>query len=265
MIFNGHCEESIFAEVEILHLQCFYETQISFWNEFLEIFPNLVTLQVRNSSLETLFLGEGIVHCHTKPTKQVRKLWLYELEHLRHIWHEESPLDQLAPQILEDLRVIDCPSLISLVPSSMSFHSLKELYVDKCKGLIYLITSSIAKSLMQLTTLEVKNCQMIKDVLEIDEEAEEEIIFKNLKHLEFSSLPRLRSFCWGKPTFIFPSLVRFVVRECPQMKIFSSGTIIAPLLTKIEVENKRKWWKDDLNTTIEQLFIDKQVCDISES
>ncbi|RHN78910.1 hypothetical protein MtrunA17_Chr1g0171081 [Medicago truncatula] len=93
------------------------------------------------------------------------------------------------------------------------------------------------------------------DVVKVDQEkAEEEIIFENLEILEFSSLLSLRSFCNGKQAFIFPSLLDVVVKGCPQMKIFSSGFTVAPFLIAVEVENEKKRWKDDLNTTIEQLF-----------
>ena len=96
------------------------------------------------------------------------------------------------------------------------------------------------------------------DVVKIDDEkAEENIIFENLEYLEFISLSNLRSFCYGKQAFIFPSLLRFVVKGCPQMKIFSSAVTVAPCLTKIDVGEENMRWKGDLNTTIEQMFIEK--------
>jgi hypothetical protein len=96
------------------------------------------------------------------------------------------------------------------------------------------------------------------DVVKIDEEkAEENIKFENLEYLELSSLPSFRSFCYGKQAFIFPSFIRFIVKGCPQMKIFSSEVTVAPYLIKIEVEEGKMKWKGDLNKTIEQLFIEK--------
>jgi hypothetical protein len=56
------------------------------------------------------------------------------------------------------------------------------------------------------------------DIVKIDEEkVEEDVIFQNLKYLELKYLPSLRSFSYGKDTFIFPSLSRFLVGSCPQM------------------------------------------------
>ncbi|RHN78626.1 putative P-loop containing nucleoside triphosphate hydrolase, leucine-rich repeat domain, L [Medicago truncatula] len=252
-------QENIYNEVQILRLQCLDETPATFLNEYAQrVFPNLETFQVRNSSFETLFPNPGDLNLQT--SKQIRNLWLFELENLKHIWQEVFPLDHPMLQYLEDLSVRNCPCLISLVPSSTSFTNLINLTVDNCKEMIYLITSSTAKSLIQLTTLKIKNCEKMLDVVKIDEEkAEENIIFENLEYLKFISLSSLRSFCYEKQAFIFPSLLRFVVKGCPQMKIFSSGVTVAPYLTRIETDEGKMRWKGDLNTTIEELFIEKEV------
>ncbi|MCI60603.1 rpp4 candidate, partial [Trifolium medium] len=61
--------------------------------------------------------------------------------------------------------------------------------------------------------------------------------------MELTSLSCLGSFCNGNQTFIFPSLTWLIVKECPQMEIFSSGVTVAPYLTKIEVEEGTFRWK----------------------
>lgn len=78
---------------------------------------------------------------------------------------------------------------------------------------------------------------MIEDVV-TDEEEEEEVTFESLEYLELSSLSNLKS-CSGKHTFIFPSLVRLVIRRCLKLQIFLPGVIIAPFLRTIEAENVR--------------------------
>ncbi|WJX31885.1 hypothetical protein P8452_20272 [Trifolium repens] len=252
-------QENVFHKVKFLRLQCFNETPTIFLNELHSTFPNLEMFQVRNSSFETLFPTEATIgHCNMQISNQIRTLYLYELENLKHIWQEDFPLYHPLPQDLEILSAWNCPSLISLVPSSTSFTNLTFLKVENCKELFYLITSSTAKSLVQLSTLKILNCEKMLDVVKIDEEkAEENIKFENLEYLELSSLPSFRSFCYEKQAFIFPSLLRFIVKGCPQMKIFSSGVTVAPYLTEIEVEEEKMRWKGDLNTTIEQLFIEK--------
>ena len=234
-IFNGYCQENIFHKVEYLRLQCFDETPTVFLNDFHTIFPKLQIFQVRNSSFETLFPTKGTTGIlNMQLSNQIRNLWLFELENLKLVWQEDFPLDHPLFQYLEQLRVANCPSLICLVPSSTSFTNLTCLEVDNCKELVYLITYSTAKSLVQLQALKVTNCEKMLDVVKIDDEkAGENIVFENLEYLEFTSMSSLRSFCFGKQAFIFPSLLHFVVKGCPQMKIFSSALTVAPCLTKI--------------------------------
>jgi hypothetical protein len=243
--------KNIFHKVERLGLQCLDETPTTFLNEYSHtIFPNLETIEVRNSSFETLFPTTGFLSMQI--SKQIKTLMLFELEMLKHIWQEDFPLDHPLLQDLHGLYVRHCPSLVSLVPPSTSFSNLTNLEVDNCKELNYLITSSTAKSLIQLKALAIVNCEKMLDVVKIDDEkAEEDIIFENLEDVEFTSLSSLGSFCYGNQTFIFPSLQRFIVKECPQMEIFSSGVTIAPYLTEIEVEEDTIPWKGD---TLTQLF-----------
>ncbi|CAI8601837.1 unnamed protein product [Vicia faba] len=258
-MLNDYCQENIFPKIQRLRLQRFDETPTVFLNDFHAILPNLTTLQLRNSCFETLFPSKGTPgNLNDELSKQIKELWLYELEKMKYICHEDFPLN------LEDLYVNSCPSLICLIPSSTSFTNMTTLEVNDCKELFYLITSSTAKSLVQLRELKIKKCEKMLDVVKIDDEkVEEDIIFENLKILKFITLLSLRSFSSGKQTFIFPSLVHFVVKGCPQMKNFSLGVTQAPCLTEIEVEEENIRWKGDLNTTIKQLFIEKQAphCD----
>ncbi|WJX10976.1 hypothetical protein P8452_01642 [Trifolium repens] len=245
--------KNIFHKVEFLHLQYLDETPTIFLNEYFHtIFPNLETIQVRNSYFETLFPTMQI-------SKQIKFLMLFELEMLKHIWEEDFPLGHPLLQDLHELYVWDCPSLISLVPSSTSLTNLTILEVDNCKELNYLITSSTAKSLIQLRTLRISNCEKMLDVVKIDDEnAEEDIIFENLEQMVFISLSCLGSFCNGNQTFIFPSLLLLIVLECPQMNIFSSGVTVAPCVEEIYVtEEGTTRWEGDINTTIQHLFLEK--------
>ncbi|WJX11003.1 hypothetical protein P8452_01664 [Trifolium repens] len=103
------------------------------------------------------------------------------------------------------------------------------------------------------------------DVVKIDDEkAEEDIIFENLEKMVFISLSCLGSFCNGNQTFIFPSLLTFFVKECPQMEIFSPRVTLidyskSRCLSKIEVGEEIIRWKGDINKTIQHLFLEKEV------
>ncbi|KAK2456349.1 hypothetical protein P8452_03502 [Trifolium repens] len=172
-------QENIFQKVQTLNLQCLDETPTTFLSEYSHtIFPNLERFHVLYSSFETLFPTTGYLSMQI--SKQIKNLALLELEMLKHIWQEDFPLDHPLLQDLHVLCVLHCPCLISLVPSSTSFTNLTYLEVDNCKELNYLITSSTAKSLIQLKTLKISNCEKMLDVVKIDdqEKAEEDIIFE---------------------------------------------------------------------------------------
>ncbi|KAL5066894.1 hypothetical protein RYX36_017781 [Vicia faba] len=288
--------QNVFCNLKHLVVQrCDFLSHVLFPSNVVQVLHKLEELEVNNcDSLEAIFDVKGMKSNESiliKQSSQLKTLTLSCLSNLEHIWNEDpheimnfgnlcsvdvsscqgllyifslSMCHEDFPLNLEDLYVNSCPSLICLIPSSTSFTNMTYLEVNGCKELFYLITSSTAKSLVQLRELRIKKCEKMLDVVKIDDEkVEEDIIFENLKILTFITLLSLRSFSSGKQTFIFPSLVRFVVKGCPQMKNFSLGVTEAPCLTEIEVEEENLRWKGDLNTTIEQLFIEKQAphCD----
>ena len=88
------------------------------------------------------------------------------------------------------------------------------------------------------------------------EEAADEITFRKLQHMELVNLSNLTSFSSdGGYIFSFPSLEHMEVKGCPKMKIFSPNLLTTPKLKVVEVEDNEWHWQDDLNTTIQSLFI----------
>ncbi|GAU50692.1 hypothetical protein TSUD_410480 [Trifolium subterraneum] len=282
IILQAQNSSGLFTKMTSLSLSG-YKNEDTFPYWFLQNVRGLKELVIVSSCFKKIFQDEGQIREKT-PT-QIKQLTLSALPNLEHICEEvrygsfetlfptTGPLDiQISKQddfpmnhpLLQDLNelwVWDCPSLISLAPSSTSFTNLTSLEVDNCNELNYLMTSSTAKSLIQLTTLKIKNCEKMLDVVKIDDEKadQEDIIFENLEYMKFTSMSSLGSFCYGNQTFIFPSLLRLSVKECPQMEIFSSGVIVAPYLTEIEVGKGTIRWEGDINTTIQHLFLEKEV------
>ncbi|KAI9112312.1 hypothetical protein K1719_016835 [Acacia pycnantha] len=257
-ILNGNYDKKLFQRIEILHLQYFQETSIKFLNDLIQKFPVTNTLQARCSYFKTLFPSEEIGHCSIQSPPQIKTLWLSLLEKLEHIWNDNSALDTFVTN-LEHLAVIECCRLIRLAPPLTSFTNLITLEVEDCNGMMDFISPFTAKSLIHLTAMTVRNCRMLEEVMMSNEGGLEEeiIIFKSLKYLGLTCLPRFKSFCSGKYTFIFPSLVTLKVIGCHKMQNFSSGITVAPFLKLVEVENGKKRWKEDLSTTINHLFLEK--------
>ncbi|KAK4596163.1 hypothetical protein RGQ29_014280 [Quercus rubra] len=223
----------------------------------IEIFASkILNLQetVEQSQLETsiqqpFFLVEE--ENNATVLAQLRELELYELPTLTHLWKEDT---QPSPILynLENLIVSFCDKLKILVPSSISFQNLTNLEILKCHGLINLVTSSTAKSLVQLKKMSVSECERITEVV-VGEggEASEVITFTQLIYLKLDSLPNLASFCCESYSFNFPSLEEVIVRQCPEMKTFSYGALGTPKLKKVQATQEDEWhWKVDLNTTI---------------
>ncbi|KAI9112157.1 hypothetical protein K1719_016680 [Acacia pycnantha] len=258
-ILNDNYEEKLFQRMKILRLQYFQETPAKFLNDLIQKCP-ATTLQMRYSSFETLFISKEFGHCSVRNTTQIKKLSLYQLEQLEHIWNDDDSASHPLVQNLEVLSIRECSRITRLAPPSTSFKNLTFWEVMECNGLMYFMTTCTAKSLIHLKWLIVSNCGMLEEIVVTDDEGQskEEITFESLKYLELNCLSCFKSFCSRKhSTFIFPSLVTLKVIGCPKMQNFSSGVILAPLLKLVEVENGKKRWKEDLNTTIKQLFIDK--------
>ncbi|KAI9112264.1 hypothetical protein K1719_016787 [Acacia pycnantha] len=230
---------------------------MKFLNDLVQKLPATTTLYGDCSYFKTLFPSAEIGHCSIQSAPQIKTLGLFLLEKLEHIWNDNSALDTLVPN-LEHLSVYECCRLIRLAPPLTSFTNLITLVVDDCNGMMNFMSPFTAKSLVHLTSLEITNCKMLEEVVTTDEGGpEEEIIFKSLKYLELTCLPCFKSFCFGKHTFIFPSLVTLGVTGCHKMQNFSSGITVAPFLKLVEVEHGKKRWKEDLNTTISHLFLEK--------
>ncbi|TXG71338.1 hypothetical protein EZV62_006273 [Acer yangbiense] len=229
---------------------------------FLHKLPNLETLCVHNGFLKELLLCEGLgckeKHAESPGKLSCLKLWL--LSDL-HMWEESSESGKVF-QNLKILRLLQCRNLTSLMPSSMTFKNLTTLEVDDCGGLLSLMAPSVAKSLMQLTRMEITNCKMIEEIITHEEdEAINQIIFKQLEYLGLNCLPSLTVFYSGTWTIDFPSLQKVVVKQCPNMKLFSGGVFSTPRLHTLQIAETEDvgCWEGDLNTTIEQRYKEKNA------
>lgn len=212
------------------------------WVLFLERLQNLEKIKMRSSSSssEEIFVNRGIsdeddaVGSGTLP--RVRILKLYEMDGLMHLGNDNSESGPVLFPNLEILEVQVCKRLKSLGSSpAISFRNLTSLTVISCNGLEYLATYSVAKSLVQLTTLKVLFCESILVIVASNDEDDaaaaaagnmNEIAFSRLQHLALWRLPRLQGFCSGNCTVKFPSSMTLQVRGCPiKLKISPDGMV----------------------------------------
>ncbi|KAL6201154.1 hypothetical protein ACLB2K_024869 [Fragaria x ananassa] len=189
----------------------------------------LISYAHTNSSLNSLeqLLGlekvNGEIHAAGDATFPfLRQLYLCGMRKLMNLGDDSLGPARLYFPKVEILKVKDCDSLQNLRSFAISFNNLTTLHVSRCKGLKYLISISMAKSLMQLTKLKVLDCEEIIEIVASsgNDVARNEIEFKMLKHLELSALPSLRGFCSGTHTVKFPSLENLLMSGCTQLEGF---------------------------------------------
>ncbi|KAG8645046.1 hypothetical protein MANES_10G028400v8 [Manihot esculenta] len=225
---------------------------------FLQRLSNLESLCVRDSSLKELFRNEGLDDGTTVPL--IRKLYLYHLRDLKHMWKPHPKLD-LVLAYVEAMTVWVCSNLINLAPSSASFQDLTTLDVGFCKALKYLVTSSAAKSMVQLLTMKIRTCKMLTEIVTDEGDGTEEIVFCKLKTLKLVHLKSLTGFCLGGLTFKFPCLEVITISGCPNMRIFCGGILSTPKLQCVglqEIHFERWRWEGNLNATVQQSYLEME-------
>ncbi|KAL5743214.1 hypothetical protein ACOSP7_029946 [Xanthoceras sorbifolium] len=158
----------------------------------------------------------------------LKELKMRELPELLHLWKEGSQ-HSIIFENLTNLDVSDCENLKTLVPSSVSLQKLMTLTLQRCNGLMNLLTLSSAKTLVQLESLDIECCKLVEEIItdKGDEETKtaegeidvsvDKIAFRMLDSIILESLPSLKSFYSGSNTLECPSLTTISIKECPKM------------------------------------------------
>ncbi|XP_073305047.1 disease resistance protein At4g27190-like isoform X2 [Primulina huaijiensis] len=124
------------------------------------------------------------------------------------------------------------------------FHNLESLFIFKIDGIRNLISSSIAKDLVNLNKLDIKYCEEMIDVIEDETHVTVNSVFPNLEYLDIEVNCKLRSFCQWKHAFELPSLVNVQIVGCPLMKTFTLGSLSTPKLHRFRINHEDIEMKD---------------------
>ncbi|GKV30363.1 hypothetical protein SLEP1_g39179 [Rubroshorea leprosula] len=231
---------------------------------FFQTLPSIEKLVVNEASFHEIFQCERLCS-EGRPVdapSRLSELKLSKVNGLRHLWKEESELKSIFYN-LRTLEVLECITLVNLVPSVVSFENLQTLEISKCHGLENLLSYSTAKSLEQLKRMSITDCDLVEEIVKcLEDDVKDGIVFSQLKSLQLLSLPKLSSFCTGKCDFEFPSLKKVIVIRCPLMKYFSLGKTVTKELQNVQwIDDEEKGhWVGDLNSTIQDLFTQKVGC-----
>ncbi|XP_028789189.1 uncharacterized protein LOC114745206 [Neltuma alba] len=260
IILQGHFSGENFRKLKFLALLEIGDDQMTFPYWFLQNMSSLERLIVGGSSFKEIFSEEALINPGGKSenTTRIKNLRLTHLNELQNICKQGCQIDPLV-EVLEHLVVDHCSKLNHLVPSSITFYHLTYLEVQNCNGLIYLITSSTARSLVKLATLKIRECISVEEIVaEKGGDNINEIAFNSLEVLELESLSKLRIFCSSNCFLKLPLLEKLVIRQCPRMTSFSARETSAPMLQKILTDKQDgMWcWEGDLTKTVNKMFQD---------
>ncbi|RZB66131.1 Disease resistance protein isoform G [Glycine soja] len=220
-------------------------------------FPNLTQIDICSCK------GQYVFPIHV--AKVLRKLQVLKISSctIENIVEES---DSTCDMTVVYLEVRYCQYMMTIVPSSVQFHSLDELHVSRCHGLVNIIMPSTIANLPNLRILMISECDELEEVYGSNNESDEplgEIAFMKLEELTLKYLPWLKSFCQGSYNFKFPSLQKVHLKDCPMMETFCHGNLTTT--SHIEVrclyvssnEESEDHWDGDLNTTIRTIFTKK--------
>ncbi|GAU40299.1 hypothetical protein TSUD_362790 [Trifolium subterraneum] len=173
-----------------------------------------------------------------KISEQLKIFTLDRVSELKFIWSEDS-------------------SWLNIV---LTFSYLKELYIEECHGLEYLFASSVAKVLMHLEKITVKECESIKHIVEMEQDGTTSpgVKLEWLYSITLDSLSSLECFYSGNDTLQLPSLTLVNIQQCPKMDIFSRGTINAKSFRGIHnsvEQNDELIFHHDLNVSVKVVFL----------
>ena len=223
--WNENIQVEFFCGLKVLELRGFPGEFQLFESDFLQKFPNL---EIKLVASDSFFRG---------------------------ISKEPHPSSVSSVILLPPLKVLGSSSSVS------SFQNLTALEVSKCHSLIHLMTASAARSLVQLRRMDIKECEMMQEIMAVTEEGDDavedhEIGFGRLTFLGLDGLPCLTNFCSGDVAFNFPSLEEVIVRGCPVMKTFGKQVLSGPKLWRVQTgKHEYEWeWEGNLNDTIQALF-----------
>ncbi|GKV43158.1 hypothetical protein SLEP1_g50489 [Rubroshorea leprosula] len=109
---------------------------------------------------------------------------------------------------------------------SCGIQSLTKLIVEGCDQFEHILSSSMAKCLVQLTYLAIRKCKRMREIIAAEnaEDKEDLILFPKLNILNMVDLENLTRFCSGNYTIKFTTLKELLIRNCQELKGFVVDT-----------------------------------------
>ncbi|KAG6672372.1 hypothetical protein I3842_16G054500 [Carya illinoinensis] len=167
---------------------------------------------------------------------------------------------------LTELKLSSLPKLLHIWKKGpreiKGFNYLRQLGVRGCHSLKCLFPPSIAKLLVKLEDITVRNCNEMEEILAKesgDEENRDVIAFPLVKVLTLQHLPKLECFYTeDNHAFEWPSLEIIQINGCPKLKMFVSTSTKTPKLKGVRgFKTFQPIIEGDLNATIQHIIKEK--------
>ncbi|CAN6583078.1 unnamed protein product [Malus baccata var. baccata] len=123
-------------------------------------------------------------------------------------------------QQLKHLHVENNAQFTHIITEEVVLPNLTSLVVVDCDRLTFVLSSSMARNLVQLQKLEITGCESMEEIVSTKEYGEEDVMFCKLQHLKLGGLPELSRFCSASYNVQFPSLESLEIRDCEKLKGF---------------------------------------------
>ncbi|XP_062076316.1 disease resistance protein At4g27190-like [Humulus lupulus] len=195
-----------------------------------EMLVNLKNLRIEDCvAMECILKGRKL----REERSSLEIVWLLGLPVYKTFWLEDSCIKQVSVGDNEG-KIVPKQHLFN---GMIAFSNLKWLGVWNCNNIKYLLSSTMARSLVQLETLQVLRCKNIEEVIVNDEElgggGSKSIIFEKLESLELCYLPNVIKFCEGD-CIECPLLSTLEMYDCPNLKQFISKSMGTRACTESE-------------------------------
>ncbi|KAF2306656.1 hypothetical protein GH714_020153 [Hevea brasiliensis] len=152
--------------------------------------------------------GYNVKEVNVAAAFELRDLRIYGCDSLKHIWSK-------------DPQGVFLGKLWNKHPHGiLDFKNLRLLQIENCSSLKYIFTGSMALCLSQLQELELKYCNMMEGIIEVEEA--NKMIFPSLKSMILECLPKFSNFCSRSSNLECPSLKKMSIYDCRSMKTFFS-------------------------------------------
>ncbi|KAL0005342.1 hypothetical protein SO802_012903 [Lithocarpus litseifolius] len=224
-------EKVFFPNLEKLEINGMDSMKMIWPNQLIsDFFGKLETLTVSSCTNLTNIVPPNML----RTLRNLKELEIYDCDSLEEVFEIQGTNN------VEESRDIAAVELISLKlrylgkvkhvwsmdpQGIITFAKLHTIEIDSCFSLKSVFPTSVARALMQLEELKIKDCATVEEIVSKEEGIETItlFVFPQLTTLELQNLPELKSFYGGKHISEWPLLNYLQIFKCDKLKIFGSN------------------------------------------